>query len=165
MITVREALCWSGVDAMVSLFFVPASEDRVQAEVLVRGADKPTPVDMAQNGERPSAVNSWRLEPEDDEPGCSCVIEIDARFPAVPNDLEAYLRACLQAALDSGASVAWCGFEGSFNFNSLLTDDVAPAVYAVADADGIAIAAEGQRASAAWRERLASARAQLLRSR
>lgn len=56
--------------------------------------------------------------------------------------------------------VAWAAFEGSFSFDHLLTADIANQVYAVADTRGAAVAVDDQaRASAAWADRVARARA------
>ncbi|MFI6925930.1 hypothetical protein ACIBIZ_38755 [Nonomuraea spiralis] len=58
------------------------------------------------------------------------VFEYDLIFDAVPEDLEAYLKACLDRACE-GAVVAWLAFEGSFSYDYLLAPEVASQVYGV----------------------------------
>jgi hypothetical protein len=64
--------------------------------------------------------------------------------------------------MDAGAELAWFGFEGSFNYEHLLTPDIARQIYAVVDSIGAATSLEdGSRDLPEWHERVGRARAQL----
>jgi hypothetical protein len=68
----------------------------------------------------------------------------------------------LHEAIGQGAIVAWFAFEGSFDFECLLTPEIAAQVYAVADNAGVAISSDAQLESEGWRARVAEARQRVL---
>ncbi|MGC4876489.1 hypothetical protein ACLQ26_09550 [Micromonospora sp. DT43] len=83
-------------------------------------------------GTAPAEVQRYSLEREEpDSFPYACVTEYDLIFDELPTDLDGYLRACLSAAALAGGSVVWLGFEGSFHFDNILTETVAPQVYGV----------------------------------
>jgi hypothetical protein len=102
-----------------------------------------------------------RYELEDSQgftPDFHCV-ELDLVFSSLPDDVEQVVNAWLRVAVDSGATLTWFAFEGSFDFEHLLTPDVADQVFGVADAVGVSTALDdAHREGEAWTTRLAEAR-------
>ena len=134
---------------MVSLFVLVASEDRPD----LRMTDGPAV---------PSAVRHYRLEDEGDVLRGLCLHEFDAMFDEVPAGLEAALLWLLAEALKGGGFVAWLGFEGSFDFGHLLTDDIATEVYGVGDQSGVDVALSAEQLrSQHWLRRVGAARLSL----
>lgn len=90
------------------------------------------PPDFVFGGAAPAEVQTYPLERDD--PGSfpyACVTEFDLVFDDLPADLHAYLAHCLRVACAAGDSVVWLGFEGSFHFDDILTDAIAPQIYGV----------------------------------
>lgn len=143
------ALSWSGRDTMLSLF------------VAFR-RDHPAHMPPPDGGSRPDTVRTYELEDLDRRlPGLS-VVEYDLTFNAPPPDLELVIRGWLQVAIAGGASLAWFAFEGSFDFEHLLTPDIADQVYAVATPKGEELAlVDEQREGSDWVTSLAAARVNL----
>lgn len=112
-----------------------------------------------------ASIRSLEVLPLDDADGVLMgwsITEFDATLDVVA-DLEGFMTACLDEALVRGATIAWLGFEGSFDFGHLLTADVGRQIYGIADFAGIALAVtEEQRLGARWHRRLATARASLI---
>lgn len=147
--TIYDALAWSGSGATLSMF------------VVARAQEAPS-LDLVSARSSPTRVRAYRLDDDAGILGGFAVFEYDAQFADVPEDLEAYLKSCLRDAIRHGAIVAWFAFEGSFDFECLLTPEIAAQVYAVADDDGVAIATDAQLESEGWRARVAEARQRVL---
>lgn len=145
--TVEKALTWSGSHATLSLFLVAKSKPDLK---------------LSFERTQPKQVRSYDLEDVDGVLMGRQVFEYDATFETIPANLDEYLSLCLQEALKNGAEVAWFGFEGSFDYEHLLTPEIATQVYAVADSAGAALAVEDQvLASDGWRDRVAAARGRI----
>lgn len=140
-----DAVAWAGSESVLNIFLLGGP-------VMVS-----VPADLTQ----PASVEMYPLERDSDDedlwPPCR---EVDLTYPTLPHDVEQILTRVTGAAVAGGAVVAWAAFEGSFSFDHLLTADIANQVYAVADTRGAAVAVDDQaRASAAWADRVAQARA------
>ena len=108
-----SAISWSGTDVVLSLFVVWATGER--GEIV-------QPMATAQ----PRTTRSYELEDVDEFLGGKSASEIDLIFDAVPRRIFSLLiHAWLTAAIRAGGVVAWFGFEGSFDFQHILTADVA----------------------------------------
>jgi hypothetical protein len=146
---VSDAIQWTGTSAIVSLF------------VVSRSAATPR-VTMAHRTTTPSHLRSYQLIDEEVTLADQYIHEFDAEFDDVPTNLESYLHDCIAEALQAGGRVAWLGFEGSFDFHHLLTDDIATEIYGVGDVDGVAVVlSDDQIRSRDWLDRVRSARSRL----
>lgn len=87
-------------------------------------------VDFRDGEVAPSQVKVYDLTADEDYLPGRHVFEYDLIFDAVPEELAAYLEACLYRACE-GAVVAWLAFEGSFSYDYLLAPEVAGQVYGV----------------------------------
>jgi hypothetical protein len=142
-----DAVSWSGRGVTLSLFAVFAP-------------DCPAPELEHVRGQVPAAsVRTYLLEDLDKRLGGLRCYEYDLVFDAVPPDPDALVAAWLRSALDAGAEVAWFAFEGSFDFDHILTADVASQVFAVGSGAGIELAIEDAvRTAAAWATRVVDVR-------
>jgi hypothetical protein len=114
---VAEALTWDGVRCVISVFVVTTAKAALQADF--------------RDGEiAPSQVKVYDLTADEDYLPGRHVFEYDLIFDTVPEELEAYLEACLHRACE-GAVVAWLAFEGSFSYDYLLAPEVADQIYGV----------------------------------
>jgi hypothetical protein len=149
MRTIREALAWSGSRITLSLFTVIASHgvSRLSAALEKLG---------------PKSVGVYELEDEVGVLGGRSLYEFDLVYDQLPDDLESCLRGALRKAIECGADIAWFGFEGSFDFEHLLTEDISSQVYAFADRSEVAVATDQVLETEAWTHRVAAARARLL---
>ena len=123
MTRLLEAIGWSGSGVTLSLFCV--------FDAL------PAPDWDASVGS--SVPRRRRMTILEDEAGVLAprvVVSYDLEFAAAPSDLARYLREILKRVLDVGARIAWFGFEGSFDYQHLLTEDIADQIYAVATSAG-----------------------------
>lgn len=150
MSTIEEALRWSGSGATLSLF-------------LIYGPGAAVVCEMSHGQVCPKRVRSYELEDLAGVLGDRRVLECDAEFDRVPDALQAYLAACLEEARRRGAEIAWFAFEGSFDFEFLLTAEVASQIYALADKEGVSIATDDSITSAAWKTRVLQARERVVR--
>lgn len=149
VISMREAVSWSGVETTLSLFIVWPSADRPLLE--------PEGVSL------PDSVQSFDLEDVDAHLAGRALQEIDLVYGAFPADVGAIVDRWLSAAIAGGAELAWFAFEGSFDFEHLLTEDVADQIYGVADRAGVTVAVDdGYRSSRGWTDILAIKRASLV---
>ncbi|MFG1895501.1 hypothetical protein ACGFIP_15925 [Micromonospora zamorensis] len=131
--------------------------------VFVPGTPAVSP-NFVYGGTAPTEVQTYSLEQE--EPGSfryACVTEFDLVFDELPADLGGYLQACLSAACSASANVVWLGFEGSFHFDDILTEAVAPQVYGVcAPGDDPVVAPDlATLRTPEWRSVVASFRSRL----
>ncbi|WP_454854072.1 hypothetical protein [Promicromonospora soli] len=110
----------------------------------------------------PDEVRTYHLEdPERRLKDIECY-EHDLIFERLPQDLEEIVSAWLEAVLEAGAKIAWFGFEGSFDFEHILTADVANQVFAAGTARRVEFALEDDRREGqAWIETLADLRRHL----
>ena len=140
------ALSWSGRDTMLSLFVAFPHDG---------SAHLAAPVGASQ----PGAVRTYDLEDADDRLPSLSFVEYDLTYNAPPPDLELVVRGWLRAAISAGASLAWFAFEGSFDFEHLLTPDIADQIYAVATPDDESLALVDElREGADWVASLDAAR-------
>jgi hypothetical protein len=131
-----EAVSWLGPGVLLSLFMVGSGEVVSRPPAVGR-------------------VRSWRLEDPDRGLGDREVYEHDLSLDGVPGDLPVVVERWLVAAVEGGAEVAWFGFEGSFHFDHLLTRDIAPQLYGVADRTGVYLAVNDvQRRTIEWARRV-----------
>lgn len=115
---VSDALTWSGDRPVVSLF------------VVVDGKDKPIPPALESTDSTAATVRTYHLEDEQNVLIGFSMYEYDLELDEIPPDLEAFLSELLRRACDIGR-VAWVGFEGSFDFEHLLVDEVADQIFGV----------------------------------
>jgi hypothetical protein len=143
------ALCWSGSTATVSMFVVTTQS-------------APPALDPAVFGES-ARVDIFELVDERGSLKGKRVYEYDVVWVELPLDLEARLRSGLDWALQLGASIAWYGFEGSFDFDYLLHPSVADQVYGVAAGEAVRLALDdATRLSTEWQELLGGLRRLLM---
>ncbi|MEO5662031.1 MAG: hypothetical protein ABIR39_02000 [Nocardioides sp.] len=141
-----DAISWDAQTVTLILFGLWPSGDE---------GDPLTPQGVTPPGE----IRRYQLEDTEVSVSDYRCTELDLVFLDVPDDLERVIVMWLRAARQSGAVVAWFGFEGSFDFEHLLAADVANQVFAVADASGVSTALnDAERESQAWVARLAEAR-------
>ena len=140
---IANALTWSGSGATLSMFVV--SKGRSLLELVL--SLEPAPI----------RTRMYTLDDEDNVLSGQSVFEYDFVFTEVPSNLDAVLTQCLRAARAAGAEVAWFGFEGSFDFGCLLTEETANQTYAVADSEGMALASDATLSSKVWQERVVRA--------
>jgi hypothetical protein len=62
--------------------------------------------------------------------------EYDLTFHDISQEFVPYLMQCLQKACAGADGVAWLGFEGSFHFDHLFTEDIADQIYGYCMAGG-----------------------------
>ncbi len=142
-----NAVSWSGRGVTLILFAVfpadasIASLERVPSQV------------------QPRDVRRYRLEDLDRRLGDRQCYEYDLAFDAVPPDTEVLVSAWLGAALEAGAEFAWFAFEGSFDFDHILTVDVADQVFAVGSSASIDVAIDDRaRTAACWVAKITAVR-------
>ncbi len=142
--TIADALEWSGSGATLSMFVV---------------SNVPLLLEPAKFLLEPPPIRTRVYVLDDDDgvlPGRG-VVEYDFCYTRVPRNLETLLTRSLHAARAAGADVAWFGFEGSFHFGHLLSPDIASQIYAIGDAEGLALATDASLSSNEWRDRIARA--------
>jgi len=138
MSRLSEAVSWSGVDVSLILF-------------VVWGFDPGSSAPTGGSSSLPRDVKIYRLEDPERRLGARELYEYDLVFDELPPDFDQIVTSWLRAALEAGAEAAWFAFEGSFDFEHLLTADIANQVFALADANGIFLALEdGRREGRAW---------------
>jgi len=150
MSRVVEAMSWSGSGVTLSLFAV--------FETL-----PPADWDASVGSVVPRRRRMMILEDEERVLTSGAVVAYDLEFAAVPADLARYLREILTRVIRVGARVAWFGFEGSFDYQHLLTADIADQIYGVASSAGQLWLAldDATISSPEWRESLEQLRRQL----
>lgn len=142
-----DAVSWSDQGAVFSLFTVFGA------------AAPPGVLKQARSWASSPTVCVYHLEDLDKRLGDRQCYEYDLVFDAVPLDIEVHAKSWLRTALEAGAEIAWFAFEGSFDFNHILTADVARQVFGVGDGAGIELAVEDQvRASGDWVARILEVR-------
>ncbi|MFF4843931.1 hypothetical protein [Streptomyces collinus] len=88
------------------------------------------------------------------------LVSYDIDFDDVSLDLRQYTRAVLQRVCAGTRAVAWAAFEGSFDYDELLTDQVAHQVYGycITGAEPVVEWNTAALRSEQWRRRIAEAR-------
>lgn len=148
MSKVGDGVAWMGTDVMLSMFVVLPHGRRMS---MPRAADTTPP---------PFVHPAYPLEDELGLLDGHDVVEFDFVFDTLPNDFAGFLERRLMEAVAAGAVVAWFAFEGTFRFDYLLVDQLAPHIYAVADRNGVELAIEDDvLISERWRDRIRAARA------
>lgn len=146
----RAAIAWSGTEVTVSAF------------VVFPGASIP-PLEL-RHVPRPVRVRTYELEDEARVLGGRDVVEYDLVWDAEPPELARVVRAVLVSAVEAGAVLAWCAFEGSCSFDHVLRPDIANQVYGVAAGDTVWLALDDERRhSEDWRRLLSELRERVLR--
>ncbi|WP_247046020.1 hypothetical protein [Arthrobacter rhizosphaerae] len=114
------------------------------------------------NVTEPEAVRAYFLEDIDGLIHGRQCHEYDLIFDRVPSDLDSVLVSWIKSVIAAGAELAWFAFDGSFDFNHILTEDVARQVFAVGTNQGIELAVEDEyRRGSDWADRLSDVRDQL----
>ncbi|WP_406359381.1 hypothetical protein OID55_41140 [Streptomyces sp. NBC_00715] len=148
---IEEAVCWSG-PAVIILFTLGVSESWLQED------------DFTVAAMRPDRVKRYPLGP-DPEGQRGIVQEYDLTFDNIDRDVVPYLRECLQKASTKAEGIAWLGFEGSFHYDNLFTDEVADKIYGYCVPDGApaAIWDDETLKSDRWKHEIAEVRSVLER--
>lgn len=146
-----EAISWNGVSVELCLFTVwPAHVE-------------PREPDLPPGLEVPELLRAYTLQDETGALPGRLVREFDLVFDLVPANLEEVIRGWLTSVVEQGAIVAWFGFEGSFDFEHLLTPDLADQVFGVADANLVATTIDDYaRSTAHWVNTLSDVRGRSL---
>lgn len=148
MSKLTDAITWAGRGATLSLFAIfPAGLD---AEIRRPSRDAL------------SRVKTYHLEDVDERLRGRTCSEYDLSFDELPLNLESVVLAWLDAALAAGADIAWFAFEGSFDFDHVLTADVASQVFAMGSQRSIELAFDDRtRLAAGWATRVVDLREQV----
>lgn len=93
---------------------------------------------------QPRGAQTYRLDDVDMRlRGCMC-FEYDLSFDGVPANLQSGVVAWPDAAVEADAAVCWFAFEGSLNFDHVLTAEVASQIFALGSRYGIELALDDQ---------------------
>ncbi|MEU2156534.1 hypothetical protein ABZ532_16195 [Streptomyces sp. NPDC019396] len=114
-----KALCWDDDETVISLFAAAPSAEPIDLTFDIDGCS-------------PDRITTYHLEDVEFILNGLQVVEYDLSFVTLPAALGPYLESCLEQVCERGARVAWLGFEGSFDYDNLLTDSVARMLYGVA---------------------------------
>lgn len=145
-----EGVSWSGVDVTLSMFVVFPSSHVVSLA--------PPP-----GAQTPDHVKVYPLMDDGNLLAGREVVEYDVVFLDMPRDPESVVSAWLEASLEAGAEFSWFAYEGTFRYTEILTEYVAPRMYAVAAAGIVAIAVDDDvRDSAQWVDQITPLRRRLL---
>jgi hypothetical protein len=145
---VVDALWWNGVQAVITMFVIAPS------------AAAPS-LDVTLDEAIPGQVSYFELEDEDGMIGDFHLYSYDILFKEyLPEDLAGYLGELLRRGSAAG-ELAWLAFEGSFDFNHLLTPDIADQIYGVCrrNEEPVVTLDKGHLRSQAWAEVIARHRA------
>ena len=147
---VQEGLRLTG-PAMVTVFVIGAGNEPLHPETFHLAGLTPDEVHPFMLEDQPAAIAPLGL------------MSYDLTFRDPTPDLSAYTCEALRRLCAAGPAVAWAGFEGSFHYDHLLTDDIASSVYGYC-ASGTEPVVAGDFATLrgeAWRQRMSEARATL----
>ncbi|GAB3698133.1 hypothetical protein GCM10027589_59570 [Actinocorallia lasiicapitis] len=149
--SLRDALCWDGVAPMISCW-------------LVARVPSAPELDFSIGTDSPESVSIFEMSRDVPMPEDIGIFEYDLRFESLPDSLEGYLREILLRAVRVNGIVAWLGFEGSFHYDHLLTDDIAPQVYGLCSAstDPLLAVHEVMRNGDSWRDTMRLYREELV---
>ncbi|WP_344971879.1 hypothetical protein [Salinactinospora qingdaonensis] len=143
MSQVLENLRWDGITPRVSMFVVTESARAPKLEFDIKGT-------------KPKKTKVFHLEDEDETLQGVNIFEYDLTFDTLPTDPLQYLKSCLRQACIKGGNLAWLGFEGSFHYDHLLTDEIAEEIYGICgeNEEPIVILDEEELHKASWKETL-----------
>ncbi|MEU2065096.1 hypothetical protein [Streptomyces sp. NPDC013455] len=147
---VQEGLCFAG-SAMVTLFVIGAGNEPLPPETFHLAGRAPDEVHPYVLQEQPPVIASLGL------------VSYDLTFRDTSLVLSTYTCEALRRLCADGRAVAWAGFEGSFHYDHLLTEDIASSVYgySASGAEPVVAWDFATLRSAAWRQRIAGIRATL----
>ncbi|MER5836284.1 hypothetical protein ABT116_37070 [Streptomyces sp. NPDC002130] len=147
---VQEGLCLMG-PAMVTVFVIGAGNEPLPREAFNLAGLVPDEVRPFMLMEQPAAIAS---------PG---LMSYDLTFHDASLTLATYTSATLRRLCADGRAVAWAGFEGSFHYDHLLTEDIASSVYGycVSGAEPVVAWDFATLRGMAWKKRIAETRAAL----
>jgi hypothetical protein len=144
-----DALSWSGRDVTLILFAVFPGHAELD-------------IARPMNAPEPEAIRTYHLEDLDACLGGRECHEYDLVYERVPSRLDSVVVSWIEAALAAGADFAWFGYEGSFDFDHILTEDIANQIFAVGSSQGIDLALDDDyRDSPGWVARLVGRRDEL----
>ncbi|MFF0190291.1 hypothetical protein [Streptomyces sp. NPDC005244] len=123
---IEEAIRWSGPPVIV-LFTLGRSDSFLQDN------------EFEVSGMKPDDVYAFRLGP-DPEGQRGIVQSYDLTFSDADHGFLPYLRECLRKASTEAEGIAWLGFEGSFHYDDLFTDEVADKIYGYCIPGGVPVA-------------------------
>lgn len=154
MSKVTDALAWDGVCVAVCIYAVYEA-----------GSVPPEFPCFSRDGVPFKAAASFRLEDEMEVLGGRNLVCYEVKLFELPADLGGYLDFCAAAVFCTGASFVWMAFEGGFDFEHLLTDDVADQIYFACAAGGSSVMAldDAILQSLGWRSEIAQKRRELIR--
>jgi hypothetical protein len=110
----------------------------------------------------PATVRTYHLQDLEGHLSGREFYEYDLVFGASPFNLDAIVTAWIEAVLAAGAEFAWFGFEGSFDFNHILTEDVTSQIFAIGTGQRLELALDDDyREGPVWAARLHDVRVRL----
>lgn len=147
---VQEGLCFTG-PAMVTVFVIGAGNEPLPPEAFHLSGLAPDEVRPFMLQEQPPAIAPLGL------------MSYDLIFRDTSLALATYTCEVLRRLCADGRAVAWAGFEGSFHYHHLLTEDLASSVYGycASGAEPVVAWDFATLCSAAWGQRMAEARSTL----
>ncbi|MEV5145133.1 hypothetical protein [Streptomyces sp. NPDC052727] len=147
---VQEELCLMG-PAVVTVFVIGAGNEPLPPEAFHLAGLVPDDVHPFRLMEQPAAIASLGL------------MSYDLTFRDTSLSLSTYTCETLRRLCADGRATAWAGFEGSFHYDHLLTEDIASSVYGycVGGAEPVVAWDFATLRGAAWKKRIAETRAAL----
>ena len=120
MSRVIEAIHWDGVAPTVSIFGVSP-------------ADIAPKIDLVASPEFDglTAIRVYEMEDDECRLGSARIFQFDLQFESLPTELEEFLTDRLDRLCKEHFLVSWLGFEGSFHYDHLLTEDAIDQVYGI----------------------------------
>lgn len=142
---VQEGLCFAG-PATVTVFVVGAGNEPLPPATFRLAGLAPDEVRPFMPREQPAAIASLGL------------MSYDLTFHDTSLTLSTYTGEALGRLCADGRAVAWAGFEGSFHYDHLLTEDIASSVYGYCASGAEPVVARdfATLRSAAWRQQIAA---------
>ncbi|MEU6229094.1 hypothetical protein [Streptomyces sp. NPDC047042] len=136
---------------MVTVFVIGAGNEPLPPQTFHLAGLTPDKVRPCMLQEQPAAIASHGL------------MSYDLTFHDTSLALSTYTCEALRRLCADGRAVAWAGFEGSFHYDHLLTEDIASSVYGycASGAEPVVAWDLATLRSAAWRQRIAETRATL----
>ncbi|WP_406004925.1 hypothetical protein OG440_01185 [Streptomyces sp. NBC_00637] len=150
MTGVQEALCLMG-PATVTVFVIGAGNEPLRPTAFRLAGLEPDEVHPFIPSEQPRTIAPFGL------------VSYDLTFHDTSLDLHVYTHEVLRRLCADGRAIAWAGFEGSFHYDHLLTEDIASSVYGycVSGTEPEVAWSFAILRGAAWKKRIAGTRATL----
>jgi hypothetical protein len=151
---INDAICWDGVYATLGMYVVYNDPSRNGALSFESGDISPV-----------KAVKPFVLEDEAQILGGRTLVYYEVKLRAIPTDLQNYLQFCIRQAFQRRAVFLWFAFDGAFDFDHILTDDVANQIYCVVGPDEVFMAAlnDSLLLSDEWKSIISSKRSELFK--